>query len=158
MGVTIINHQVGNGWDQLSMVIWGMVYYCYTHTTKLLNNQCEATSRFWGSLLPGTCETHRSALKNHHVGGVNRSQNVISFRGWSSYIRGLNIEHLWNHPSKTSRTLSKSEHKEVNRPQISPDLSNNSANCFSFFSAAVGPDSNQVGTVYFWRLPSSKLT
>ena len=31
MGITIINHPFGNGLYQLSMVIWGMVYYCYTH-------------------------------------------------------------------------------------------------------------------------------
>ena len=31
VGITIINHPFGNGLYQLSMVIWGMVYYCYTH-------------------------------------------------------------------------------------------------------------------------------
>ena len=31
MGMTIINHPFGNGLYQLSMVIWGTVYYCYTH-------------------------------------------------------------------------------------------------------------------------------
>ena len=33
VGVRIINHPFGNGLYQLSMVIWGMVYYCYTHMT-----------------------------------------------------------------------------------------------------------------------------
>ena len=32
--VTIINHPFGNGIYQLSMVIRGMVYYCYTHIMK----------------------------------------------------------------------------------------------------------------------------
>ena len=34
VGITIINHPFGNGYRyQLSMVIWGMVCYCYTHLT-----------------------------------------------------------------------------------------------------------------------------
>ena len=31
VGITIINHTFGNGFYKLSMVIWGMVYYCYFH-------------------------------------------------------------------------------------------------------------------------------
>ena len=31
VGITIISHPFGNGLYQLSMVTWGMVYYCYTH-------------------------------------------------------------------------------------------------------------------------------
>ena len=31
MGKTIINPPFGNGLYHLFMVIWGMVYYCFTH-------------------------------------------------------------------------------------------------------------------------------
>ena len=31
--ITITNHPFGNGFYQLSMVIWWMVYCCYTHNT-----------------------------------------------------------------------------------------------------------------------------
>ena len=48
--VGTINHPFGNGLDQLSMVIWGMVYkYCYTHIADLLelrpafHADCKAT-------------------------------------------------------------------------------------------------------------------
>ena len=34
VGITMINHPFGNGLYQLSMVIWGMVCYCYTHSTS----------------------------------------------------------------------------------------------------------------------------
>ena len=47
---TTINHPFGNGLDQLSMVIWGMVYKCcYTHIADLLelrpafHADCKAT-------------------------------------------------------------------------------------------------------------------
>ena len=35
-GKTIINHPFGNGLYHLFMVIWGMVYYCFTHIAQIL--------------------------------------------------------------------------------------------------------------------------
>ena len=37
VGITIVNHPFRNGLYQLYMVIWGMVYYCYTHSTYSQN-------------------------------------------------------------------------------------------------------------------------
>ena len=34
VGKTIINHPFGNGLYQLFMVIWGIVYYCFTHIIR----------------------------------------------------------------------------------------------------------------------------
>ena len=31
VGKTILNHPFGNGLYPLFIVIWGMVYYCFTH-------------------------------------------------------------------------------------------------------------------------------
>ena len=33
VGISQLNHPFGNGLYQLSMVIWGVVYYCYTNIT-----------------------------------------------------------------------------------------------------------------------------
>ena len=51
--ITIINHPFGNGLYhlfQLSMVIWGMVHFCYTHI-KCVFKPLNIIARVWGWLI-----------------------------------------------------------------------------------------------------------
>ena len=69
VGITILNHPCGNGFYQLSMVIWGMVYDCYSRVTPKIINHLN----FY----------HQTNL----VGGFNPSEKYESF--------GMMIPNVW---------------------------------------------------------------
>ena len=61
VGITAINHPFGNGLYQLSMVIWGMVYFCYTYTIDLTSDNIDSidmtsssSERPWCGINDGT--------------------------------------------------------------------------------------------------------
>ena len=101
VGITMTNHPFGNGLYQLSMVIWGMVYYCYTHIMQVpcqfgafmcfihfcaaflphFNNQQGCfTARFVGNMaLQNGKGTGISTLKGRNPGKVTATLSL--FRG-----------------------------------------------------------------------------
>ena len=76
VGITIINHPLGNGIYQLSMVTWGMVYYCYTNISSQWYHD------FWGStpIMIGqdSSGVELMAFQHRHLHGDSEGVSVSS--------------------------------------------------------------------------------
>ena len=89
VGKTIINHPFGNGLYNQFMVIWEMVYYCFTHTT---NNRLKPyTSVYYSLISPTPLYKHKLILwncreKQFHAGQVmwNFGNNMGTVQTWIS--------------------------------------------------------------------------
>ena len=84
VGKTIINHPFGNGLYHLFMVIWGMVYYCFTHI-----------------ILVGGIPT---PLKNH---------GVRQLGWWNSHIFWKVIKFHGSKPPTSYRYITDKNHREI---------------------------------------------